>query len=188
MTLSISSRRQRLFQSTLPARGATCGHGKYCRTEQISIHAPRTGSDCYVLLLLQQRAHFNPRSPHGERRLIMYIDQWLSLFQSTLPARGATDSVTRSQLIFANFNPRSPHGERLDAVTSITVGSWISIHAPRTGSDGNIIHAISSRNNFNPRSPHGERLEVLCTPPANFNISIHAPRTGSDHASMCRKA
>ena len=35
-------------------------------------------------------------------------------FQSTLPARGATDSLYNHILASHHFNPRSPHGERLD--------------------------------------------------------------------------
>ena len=35
---------------------------------EISIHAPRTGSDPAPPFALLQASHFNPRSPHGERR------------------------------------------------------------------------------------------------------------------------
>ena len=35
----------------------------------ISIHAPRTGSDDSQVLSEQGRCNFNPRSPHGERRV-----------------------------------------------------------------------------------------------------------------------
>ena len=34
----------------------------------ISIHAPRTGSDRWQGLHRRGHHHFNPRSPHGERR------------------------------------------------------------------------------------------------------------------------
>ena len=37
--------------------------------EPISIHAPRTGSDHLTIQLFQRGGDFNPRSPHGERRL-----------------------------------------------------------------------------------------------------------------------
>ena len=59
------------FQSTLPVRGATfhCLMGEVYRN--ISIHAPREGSDA---------------DPHK----LMYSD---SRFQSTLPVRGATVSI-----------------------------------------------------------------------------------------------
>ena len=124
--------------------------------------------------------HFNPRSPHGERR-------------TGCPCRRKTQ----------DFNPRSPHGERRnDAVPQhrarrisihaprtgrdhLAAGRcpelWISIHAPRTGSDirysfwlekelekfqstlpargatSKTHPALTLMSNFNPRSPHGER-------------------------------
>ena len=79
----------------------------------ISIHAPRTGSDHPCASAAEALPHFNPRSPHGERPydLSYYVlHQEISihaprtgsdfrdgevlsaeqLFQSTLPARGAT--------------------------------------------------------------------------------------------------
>ena len=101
------------FQSTLPARGATGGGGKSrCdhrdfnprsphgeRRErvdvanvpnQISIHAPRTGSDArHAQEDTMPEKHFNPRSPHGER-----------------PHSSSAVASRR------HFNPRSPHGER----------------------------------------------------------------------------
>ncbi len=55
----------------------------------ISTHAPRTGSDHRLSFGKRGNADFNPRSPHGERRL------------HTLPVSAAQ-----------HFNPRSPHGER----------------------------------------------------------------------------
>ena len=38
------------------------------------------------------RWHFNPRSPHGERRAKKYASEDENGFQPTLPARGATVS------------------------------------------------------------------------------------------------
>ena len=59
----------------------------------------------------------------------------VNLFQSTLPARGATATVSSTQPIALYFNPRSPHGERLRAADHDGEPRDISIHAPRTGSD-----------------------------------------------------
>ena len=57
-----------VFQSTLPARGATIGLQPRQRIAVISIHAPRTGSDRrQVAGNLLPGEDFNPRSPHGER-------------------------------------------------------------------------------------------------------------------------
>ena len=104
------------------------------RAGNISIHAPRTGSDVSPDGFMAGVAHFNPRSPHGERH-------------RCLPTRRG----------IAHFNPRSPHGERPIVYYSVsfnaafqstlpargatkgwytmTQATLISIHAPRTGSD-----------------------------------------------------
>ncbi len=140
-----------------PRTGSDCGgSGFLARVELISIHAPRTGSDTACWATAPSRSNFNPRSPHGERpweppgvRPAIYFNprsphgERLSprtlkdsptLFQSTLPARGATYLLTR-----------------------MVVSPLISIHAPRTGSDTACWATAPSRSNFNPRSPHGER-------------------------------
>ena len=102
------------FQSTLPARGATTKKQAEKANGWISIHAPRTGSDQTQRRGRQSGKHFNPRSPHGERHALAnpqcggenisihaprtgsdVIDaltaQRIEAFQSTLPARGATE-------------------------------------------------------------------------------------------------
>ena len=56
------------FQSTLPARGATFAAAFQPRAGNISIHAPRTGSDMRARWTSCLPKHFNPRSPHGERQ------------------------------------------------------------------------------------------------------------------------
>ena len=78
------------FQSTLPARGATPPAACRRRTPPISIHAPRTGSDRSCARTGMLSAHFNPRSPHGERPDSRRRKGKTPVFQSTLPARGAT--------------------------------------------------------------------------------------------------
>ena len=57
------------FQSTLPARGATCWLLRLGMSGDISIHAPRTGSDDTTTGRDNHDHDFNPRSPHGERLL-----------------------------------------------------------------------------------------------------------------------
>ena len=79
-----------LFQSTLPARGATTDFSYMGIADSISIHAPRTGSDAGANAGALGTGDFNPRSPHGERR------------------RGAVCN----DILCRYFNPRSPHGER----------------------------------------------------------------------------
>ena len=100
------------FQSTLPARGATCS-GKISATcganfNPRSPHGERPGA----VRAPYSKNNFNPRSPHGERQCVKPSAISAGRFQSTLPARGATRTVNnRTRLIH------------------------ISIHAPRTGSD-----------------------------------------------------
>ena len=78
------------FQSTLPARGATHLPLLAPPAWNISIHAPRTGSDADLDGHLPSGGDFNPRSPHGERRSQRLWKEYTT----------------------CNFNPRSPHGER----------------------------------------------------------------------------
>ena len=59
----------------------------------ISIHAPRAGSDRGYIIYDVFVEDFNPRSPCGERRPRPLSVPMCSLFQSTLPVRGATRSV-----------------------------------------------------------------------------------------------
>ena len=66
--IQLSSRR--LFQSTLPARGATQSKAQSTAPRSISIHAPRTGSDHMETFVRNAGGYFNPRSPHGERRVL----------------------------------------------------------------------------------------------------------------------
>ena len=90
-------------------------------------------------------ANFNPRSPRGERHFLLacgggiltisihapregsditdiVIEEATEIFQSTLPARGATEKI------------------RMDGA-----GIYISIHAPREGSDSNIAQIFTIR-------------------------------------------
>ena len=82
--------------------------------QQISIHAPLTGSDYLAIFYVFQNKYFNPRSPHRERR-------WSTSPRSTC---------------LRDFNPRSPHRERLCHSREPGRDAKISIHAPLTGSDG----------------------------------------------------
>ena len=56
----------------------------------VSIHAPLTGSDLPGLCQKRLLTDFNPRSPHRERRHTIMCDFLTAAFQSTLPSQGAT--------------------------------------------------------------------------------------------------
>ena len=106
---------------------------------KISIHAPRTGSDIIANSLLDAEG----------------------TFQSTLPARGATQNSITMQVTKTYFNPRSPHGERR------TDTRWFHDYIygfqstlPARGATLYTGQAHSCNKYFNPRSPHGERQGV----------------------------
>ena len=147
------------FQSTRPARGATSpaflamqkprisihapreGRDKVMprpTTEsEISIHAPREGRDRGRATAAPDLRYFNPRAPRGARRLLRLDLPARKKFQSTRPARGATDltSVIRCRERWWHFNPRAPRGARPTRATGENGRDSISIHAPREGRD-----------------------------------------------------
>ena len=123
------------FQSTLPARGATCrALDVYGRRGAISIHAPRTGSDMRREIARLSDEDFNPRSPHGERQASLMLANSFDKFQSTLPARGATQGL-RTAFARRTFQSTLPaRGATAHLILYVKI-IRISIHAPRTGSD-----------------------------------------------------
>ena len=122
----------------------------------ISIHAPRMGSDRIRRSELTCNHNFNPRSPHGERLCMLLTTIALFDFNPRSP-HGERREIALRSFSTSNFNPRSPHGER---------------------QNGRFELAGSA--NFNPRSPHGERPERWYGSCLPVTISIHAPRMGSD--------
>ena len=126
-----------LFQSTLPARGAT--------------GTPSSRAMC---------AHFNPRSPHGERRrgaLTIFVR---SRFQSTLPARGATRHVAMGiqQILISIHAPRTGSDRYSASVRRFSLPFQSTL--PARGATPNTRFFTSYCVYFNPRSPHGERHEA----------------------------
>ena len=78
----------------------------------ISTHAPRTGSDADVLLR-RQRQNISTHAPRtGSDSPVFARRLTATVFQPTLPARGATERFPSIRAYPHDFNPRSPHGER----------------------------------------------------------------------------
>ena len=131
---------------------------------QISIHAPRGGSDPVWVGAPRRKSYFNPRSPWGERRFPTYSQIPSKSFQSTLPVGGATPKTQ-----------------------SASAPIPISIHAPRGGSDLFVTLICVDDSGFQSTLPVGGATAYLNT--LNFDgvpISIHAPRGGSDDC-RCRQ-
>ena len=141
----------------------------------ISIHAPRVGSDSWILRVWSTDGDFNPRSPCGERhvsfvslpgsnsisihaprvgsdyRYLLRMSASIA-FQSTLPVWGAT-----------------MRGKDPNQIINI------SIHAPRVGSDSEVRPEEPDLKYFNPRSPCGERLLDGKIPVNQGNFNPRSP-------------
>ncbi len=183
------------FQSTRPARGATCRRS-----------ATADGSDSVC---------FNPRAPRGARHGVPPAGTVASKFQSTRPARGATPrapmiysdiepfqstrpargaTMPRSGFTLVNhafcFNPRARAGARRAVNGKHRHVRRVSIHAPRAGRDARVrdvppdsraevsIHA--------PRAGRDSQFPRQPVPRRRCDVSIHAPRGGRDnkHAAV----
>ena len=177
------------FQPTLPARGATArSRRKSTSRPRFQPTLPARGATLKVLVLAAVTGHFNPRSPHGERRT----------------GRNAPRRV-------ADFNPRSPHGERRIVASGSSSpmpfqptlparGATAGYQLPRAaveafqptlparGATGGSRSITDRCHYFNPRSPHGERRRRASAARCCRWISTHAPRTGSDPRAPFRRA
>ena len=110
-----------IFQPTLPAWGATLTPISCKRLKTISIHAPRIGSDCPVLVARYQVTDFNPRSPWGGATEPQFIiDSYIGIFQSTLSVGGSDPRKFIIEGTIVDFNPHSPHGERQISESELT--------------------------------------------------------------------
>ncbi len=172
------------FQSSLPAWGAAIFHvpGKpVVLVFQSSLPAWGAAWPCWASRS-PHGIYFNPRSPHGERRLGLDVSVVLQPISILAPRMGSGPIIFFVSAPMRYFNPRSPHGERPVLVIQHVVECIISILAPRMGSGfparshrtplrrfqsslpawGAATRPVQLRilpDNFNPRSPHGERQQ-----------------------------
>ena len=100
----------------------------------VSIHAPRAGRDGRQRSVERASICFNPRAPRGARPDNQHKAAEGGWFQSTRPARGATDR---------------PYGWQ--------AAVRVSIHAPRAGRDSGKAPRSLTMGGFNPRAPRGAR-------------------------------
>ena len=148
--------------------------------KDISIHAPRVGSD---VIGKRERLPVRVISIHAPR-----VGSDDDAGSARLPGRisihaprvGSDRLPQASAPGGADFNPRSPCGERPPSCPGAPLGITFQSTLPVWGAtfrEGVEIHGFLY---FNPRSPCGERhLAPHHTSPLG-KISIHAPRVGSD--------
>ena len=129
---------------------------------QISIHAPREGSDRDNIRKPLADLNFNPRSPRGERPPIPTASKSAMPFQSTLPARGATLGVVNKNLSEKLFQSTLPARGATLLDLRVPICDIFQSTLPARG---------ATTDGMTPDSPRV--------------ISIHAPREGSDYLSLC---
>ena len=129
----------------------------------ISIHAPRTGSDCTRWMPCPATAYFNPRSPHGERRDIITAGRDDACDFNPRSPHGERRLYGSHARRLHHFNPRSPHGERHIQMFIGFARQRFQSTLPARGATARLWVQLSAR-----------------------SISIHAPRTGSDQGASSR--
>ena len=152
-------RGEKVFQSTLPARGSDTARSKSCASAR----------------------DFNPRSPQGGATLSAqrYLGH-ANAFQSTLPARGSDPLPCGKPVSLCGyFNPRSPQGGATEAQGYIVHHKQISIHAPRKGERRAVAARTAGPSTISIHAPRkGERRDYFVKKLGLRLISIHAPRKG----------
>ena len=151
-----------LFQSTLPARGATKEDMQRVITKAFQSTLPARGATPHFAMDSMEAIFQSTLPARGATCIKAQKGGAAWSFQSTLPARGATVGGCGRGKWLTYFNPRSPHGERQYARDLAAKICLISIHAPRTGSDRRADCRQLRHAHFNPRSPHGERRDFRC--------------------------
>jgi len=142
-------------------RGARLSGATSSTLHQVSIHAPREGRDRLSLSRRLLPSCFNPRAPRGARPSAVAIKVANREFQSTRPARGATENGSAGSL-----------------------SARVSIHAPREGRDARRPGKIVRDAAFQSTRPARGATNYSCFLPIASIVSIHAPREGRDVAHL----
>ena len=125
----------------------------------VSIHAPRAEGDTY----------------DRDYKPLDFV------FQSTPPARRATDSRSRRQPATLKQFQSTPPARRATSRDRARHGTAdVSIHAPRAEGDARSGCGSTCGTCFNPRPPRGGRRELRDECRDHVVVSIHAPRAEGD--------
>ena len=145
----------------------------------ISIHAPRAGSDAYCRKALRLVGGFQSTLPvRGATIRSRHITP-RSRFQSTLPVRGATGNTGLPGTNAKNFNPRSPCGERPGLGSSFVRRFGFQSTLPVRGATSVPAGRECKPCDFNPRSPCGERLVQLADKLVLYTFQSTLPVRGA---------
>ena len=135
----------------------------------ISIHTPLAGSDAPFSTICATESVFQSTLPLRGATRVFTVNPHREAISIHTPLAGSDQNVRRKTIRHQNFNPHSPCGERLGDVQRIVLRTRISIHTPLAGSDSFLIISLHTSRHFNPHSPCGER--------PNFSWAEWTPNT-----------
>ena len=101
-----------LISIHVPLAGNVAFGERYALTGYISIHVPLAGNVSLFALTATQSQNFYPRSPCGERPMLLLISSGRASISIHVPLAGNVGYARGSCSPGSNFYPRSPCGER----------------------------------------------------------------------------
>ena len=150
-------------------------------TEEISIHAPREGSDRgWPRPGWSPAQNFYPRSPRGERQVGLSRAEVANIISIHAPREGSDVASHPPASWPPHFYPRSPRGERRPESYLQLLRVYFYPRSPRGERRCRRRVCHGDYGHFYPRSPRGERPGASSPNKRREMISIHAPREGSD--------
>ena len=192
-----------VFQSTRPARGATCSHLPHRGTMSISIHAPREGRDVKPKKRRGVIDDFNPRAPRGARHQCQQFQCHSSPISIHAPREGR-DGCRGKCGRRDHISIHAPR-EGCDVLVFITTVTWIKFQStrpargatcwlfvyidnyckfqstrPARGATFTLTATLSLCLVFQSTRPARGATSVVRSDQESSGISIHAPREGRD--------
>ena len=153
-----------LFQPTLPARGATTAS---------SMRAARW-------------AHFNPRSPHGERQTSILKTSSRDFISTHAPRTGSDGSGGAAGTESEKISTHAPRtGSDVTDITFVQNRVVFQPTLPARGATRIVRRIFDLRTNFNPRSPHGERPVAVIGSSCTGRFQPTLPARGATRAAPC---
>ena len=146
------------FQPTLPLRGATEKGLKQKTVAEFQPTLPLRGATPRCDRTAPDGARFNPRSPCGERPVLLDRVGAGDLVSTHAPLAGSDNAYNAMTAEQREFQPTLPLRGATDGVAVQSAALPVSTHAPLAGSDAMPPMAVNPISRFNPRSPCGERL------------------------------
>ncbi len=174
--------RAHCFNPRPPRGGRPAGRRGDWLHGSVSIHAPREEGDRSAFRCENQQPCFNPRPPRGGRRKKIAPPRSDPTFQSTPPARRATNRVLNA-CPFGTVSIHAPREEGDEQRRQDADQLHVSIHAPREEGDHVPDWRLLNRRDVSIHAPREEG--DIRRPPSALPIRCFNPRPprGGRHAA-----